>query len=102
MSQDLYSSPSPSQSSSTKDFTFQNDNEEALLTLQVSSADYFVLLAFSFRLTTPRFAGVSVADHRTSCECPASLLQLDTGLWQCQAVLNTPRTSSTAFPPVVP
>lgn len=71
MSQDLYSSPSPSQSGSTKDFTFQKDNEEALLTLQVTSAGYFVLLAFSFRLTAPRLAGVLVADPqdllRVSC-----------------------------------
>ena len=79
MSQDLYSSPSPSQSGSTKDFAFQKDNKEALLTLRVTSADYFVLLAFSFRLTAPGFASVSVADSRTFCECPASLSQRDTG-----------------------
>lgn len=78
-----------------------SDNEAALLTLPDTSAGYFEFLLFLFDWPLLVLL-VLVVDPRTSSECPASLLQPDTGLWQCRAVLNTPRTSSPAFPPILP
>lgn len=103
-SQCLYPLPSPSPRGSREAVAVQKDKEEALLTPHVAPAGSFGLLAFSWSLD---HCSVWCLGGQCSKQVgpavgvlpPAAAGQ---GLWQCQAVLNTPGTSSPGFPPVVP